>query len=433
MPREGSLPTTHDHPRSLFTLFQRSHEETVVEPITDLCPERLCGESRPGTADRLRSLESDLEVVVQHLLLPDDLRERLPSVDSVWEGFGAGSEPAPGDFHSSSQLTRDVLSRLAADDATAGFQRAGRALDRPHSKPPLLFVHSTLPHGAWRFLPDGRRYPIEGFQYPGLINSRWTGPQWQVDQAFARHVLQVQYVDRLVGALLAKLRERGLFDDAVIVVTADHGTSFRSGQPRRPATAVNIGDIAPVPMFVKYPGQRNGHVDERSVRTVDVLPTIARAAGVRVPWRTDGMPAGQRPVDPDAPVNISHAGEHVLTQPLHSVLAKRDTQDAIETQLLRDGPYAIGPRPELIGRRVTEAAGGRSVPSPYVTGRLGGVKPGVELAVAVDGVIEATTRTYRNGGHTLYAAIVPPETLARDSRVALLEVLPGGGLRPVTE
>jgi hypothetical protein len=430
-PRKGSLPTTRDHPRSLFTLFQGSHRMTVIEPITDLCPERLCGESRPGTADRLRSLESDLEVVVQHLLLPADLREGLPAVDSVWEGFGTGSEPAPGDIHGGSLLMHDVLSRLASDDATAGFQRAIKALDTPGSKPPLLFVHSTLPHGPWRFLPDGRRYPIEGFEYPGLTNTGWAGPQWQVDQGFARHVLQVQYADRLVGALLDKLRASGLWDRAVIVVTADHGASFQTGEPRRPANAANIGDIAPVPFLVKYPGQQQGRVDERAVRTIDVLPTIAAAAGVRLPWKADGMPAGERKVDPSAPIDISHAGEHVLTAPLASVLAKRRQREAVDARLLRDGPYAIGPRPELIGRH---AAAGAGAPrdSPYVTGRVDGVAPETAIAVAVDGVIEATTRAYRKGGHTLYAAIVPPSSLRAGARVALLRILPGGGLRPLT-
>jgi hypothetical protein len=429
-PRRGSLPTTRDHPRSLFTLFERSHELTVVEPITDLCPERLCGSSRPGATDRLRSLESDLEVVVQHLLLPDDLREGLPAVDRVWEGFEAGSEPAPGEIHGGSLLKRDVLSRLAADDATAGFQRASRALGRTGSKPPLIFVHSTLPHGPWRFLPDGRRYPIEGFEYPGLKDIGWTGPQWLVDQGFARHVLQVQYVDRLVGALLDKLRASGLYDRAVVVVTADHGVSFRAGQPRRAANDADVGDIAPVPFFVKYPGQSEGRVDERAVRTIDVLPTIAKAAGVRVPWKADGMPAGDRAVDPGAAIDVSHAGAHVLTLPLATVLAKRRERETVEARLLREGPYAIGPRPELIGRRVAMGAG-EPLAYPFVTGRVQGLAPEAELAIAVDGVIRATTRVYREQGDTVYSALIPPSSLRDGARFAPLQILPGGGLRPV--
>ena len=443
-PRDGELPTTRDHPHSLFTLFERSHELTVVEPITDVCPARLCGADRPGTADRLRSLESDLEVVVQHLLLPADLRDGLPAIDNMWVGFESdsamGSTTGPDEFRSDANLQRDVIARLVRNDATAGFEHAIASVRRRGTRPPLLFLHSTLPHSAWRYLPDGRQYPIEGFEYPGLESPDWVGPQWQVDQSFERHVLQVQYVDRLLGRLLDALRAEGLFDDAVIVIAADHGASFTAGQPRRPAQRSNIGEIAPVPLLVKLPGQRSGRVDDRAVRTIDVLPTIAAAAGAHVPWDADGIPAGERTVDPAAAIDIAHAGEPVLSAPLGSVLAQRSRREDYEARLLRHGLYAIGPRPDLIRRHVDGDAGARplsvdtgsGVLPSLVTGRAGRLAPGAVVAIAVNGRVEATTRAFRQDGRSVYAAMVPPSSLHDGTNaVALLEVLPSGALRPV--
>jgi hypothetical protein len=440
-PEQGRLPTTRDHPRNLFTLFERSHELTVVEPITDLCPERLCEKVRAGIGDRLRSLESDLEVVVQHLLLPEDLRDGLPPIDGVWEGFGRASVTGAGELTGGANLKRDVLARLARDDAVAGFERAIASLDdRDGARPPLLFLHSTLPHGGWRYLPDGRQYPVEGLEYIGLASQGWIGPQWQVDQGFQRHVLQVQYVDTLLGRLLDALRARGLYDDAVIVVAADHGASFVTGKPRRPATRDNLGAIAPVPLFVKLPGQRDGRVDDGAVRTIDVLPTIAAAAGAPVPWRTDGVPASQRRVDPGARIGVSHAGEPAVSEPLSYVLAQRAEREAVEQRLLRDGLYAIGPRPDLLGRRVASPAGVRRVDvdpeSPvlpsFVAGDAGGLRAGAVLAIAVNDRVEATTRVYRDGDRSRYAALVPPESLrAGANTVTVLEALPDGELRPL--
>jgi hypothetical protein len=420
-PEAGRLPTDRDHPRSLFTLFERSHRMTVIEPITDVCPERLCADVRPGTGDRLRSLESDVEVVVQHLLLPEDLRDGLPAIDNVWEGFE--TDAAPGELRGGSNLRRDVLDRLAHDDATAGFERAIASLERRDARPPLLFVHSTLPHGPWRHLPDGREYAIEGVEYPGLATEGWVGPQWQVDQGFQRHVLQVQYADRLLGRLLDALRSSRVLDDAVVVVTADHGASFATGEPRRPANRANLGAIAPVPFFVKAPGQREGRVDDGAVRTIDVLPTIAEAAGVALPWNPDGIPAGERDVDPTASIDVSHAGEPVIAEPLRSVLAKRAAREAIEAQLLRDGVYAIGPRPDLLGRRV--AGGKRLAAAPFVTGEAEALAPGAEIAVAVDGRVVATTRVYRDGGRSRFAALVPADGIvtAFEARGARLRPL----------
>ena len=227
-----------------------------------------------------------------------------------------------------------------------------------------MFLHSTLPHGPWRYLPDGRRYPIDGKEYPGLASKGWTGPQWQVDQGFQRHVLQVQYVDRLLGRLLDALRDRDLFDDAVIVVTSDHGAAFMTGQPRRPANRANVGVIAPVPFFVKLPGQPGGRVDDRAVRTIDVLPTIAKAAGVRVPWKADGIPADEREVDPEAPIDVSHMGNPVLTEALElragEAAGTRGCGGAAAARRrLRDRAEAGADRPPCRGWVRREARDGR--------------------------------------------------------------------------
>jgi hypothetical protein len=179
-----------------------------------------------------------------------------------------------------------------------------------------------------------------------------------------------------------------------------------------------------VPFFVRLPGQRAGRVDDGAVRTVDVLPTIARGAGVTLPWRTDGMPADERAVDPEAPIRVSHAGEPALTAPLGSVLAQRAAREDVEARLLRDGVYAIGPRPELIGRRVDDAPAQDARP-PFLSGEVPGLRPGAELAVAVDGRVEATTRVYRDGDRSLYTALVPG-----DGAVTLLEIR-GDELRPI--
>jgi hypothetical protein len=422
----SALPTTSDYPRSLFTLFERSHDLTVVEPITALCPERLCGSTRPGTWDRLTSLESDLEVVVKQQLYPEDLREGLPAIDRVWEGFEQDQLGGDGELASGANLRRDVLARLHRDNATAGWEKAIAALRDRGAKPQLVFLHSTLPHGPWRFLPDGRQYPTPGNGYLGLAPEGWVGPQWQVDQEFQRHVLQVQYVDRLLGRLLDALP-----DDAVLVVAADHGSAFVSGEPKRPIEPANAGAIAPVPFFVKLPGQTDGRVDDRAVRTMDILPTIAKAAGIRLPWKAQGVPADEREVDPDAAVDVSHQGVHKLTEPLDEIEAQRRERDVVEERLLRDGIYGIGPRPDLLGRSVEP--GSRTItvdpeslllPS-FITGRA---RPDAVVAVAVNGRIAQTTRTYGSR----YAALVPPSSLhAGENTVATYEVQDSGELRLV--
>jgi Sulfatase len=449
MPEEGDLPTSTHHPDSLFTLFRRSHELAVVEPITDVCPAALCPEARPPVRARLSALADDLTIVAEHLLLPDDLRDGLPSIDRGWMGFGSESEGFGGieARGSRDKLVGRLVERLRADDAAAGFARVAAALDRPSARPPLIFMHSSLPHGPARFLPDGRGYAIHRRAYPGYVREHWTRRQWLVDQAFQRHMLQARYADRLVGRLLDKVRAAGLYDDAMILVTADHGVSFRAGESRRRVTAATMPDVALVPFIAKAPGQREPRVDDGAVRTVDALPTIAEAAGVRVPWRTDGMPADERPVECGASIAVTGEGRPGRPEALGPILERQRERDAYEARLLRRGEYAIGPRPDLIGRsfdgagraRATVdapdgfdiAAGARVLPA-LVSGDVTGLPDDTPIAIAVNGRVVATTRVFPPGQ---YVAMIPPESLrpgANDVAVLDDRLRKIGGNRPIT-
>jgi hypothetical protein len=449
LPEAGALPTSGDHPRSLFTLFSRSHRMTVVEPLTDVCPQDLCDEVRPPAATRLRALAADLRVVAVHLLLPDDLREGLPRVDQSWEGFTDEPEgPPPADPNAKaarSELIEGLRGRLRSNDSGAGFERVTDAVGRVQDRPPLLFMHSTLPHAPWRHLPDGRIYEVEG-SYPRL-GAPDEDRQWLLDQSFQRHILQAQYVDALLGRLLRRLRANGLYDRAVVVVTSDHGASFGAGEPRRALTAGNLSAIAAVPFIVKYPGQREGRVADQAVRTIDVLPTIAKAAGVRVPWKTEGMPADERSAADPSSLAVSRAVGRGETQSLGRVLAARKERDAHEARLLRHGVFAVGPRPDLIGRPVRAVApatagvsatidGARGyedveVDAPvvpaFVTGEVRGLARSTVIAVAVNGRIEATSNLLREGEHLKYGALIRPAALRPGAnRLTVLALTPDG-------
>ena len=48
-----------------------------------------------------------------------------------------------------------------------------------------------------------------------------------------RYLLQLGFVDRLLGRLVARLKSQGMYDDTLIVVTADHGFAWQVGVPTR--------------------------------------------------------------------------------------------------------------------------------------------------------------------------------------------------------
>jgi hypothetical protein len=438
-PREGDLPIAADHPQSLFSLLSRSHRLSVVEPITDVCPTDLCAEDRPGMANRLTSLAKDLRVVSLHLLLPDDLDEDLPPIDRDWQGFENEAIGPRATREQRRRFIEEVFERIGNDDPPARFEQTIDAVGEPGTRPPLLFLHTSIPHIPWHYTPEGKRYETR-VSLPGVIDGTWVGPQWLADQGFQRHLLQTEYADRLLGDLLARLRETDLYDRALIVVMADHGVSFKAGDRRRRPTPTNVHDVANIPLLIKRPGQGKGGIEDTAVRTIDVLPTIADELGLRLREPVDGVRVGERDAAPETEIDVPDSWELGTTTTFGEFLRQRAQRRRDERSLLAAADYdafAMGPRPELVGRRVGAVRAGDGqveledpgqfedvdLDAPllpiWVSGTVTALPGGSELAVVVNGRVAATTRVDRGR----FGALMPPRALrSGDNRVEVLEI-----------
>jgi GNAT superfamily N-acetyltransferase len=341
-PQGGEFPVYTDHRQNLFTLFGGATHLHVADAETHLCPPSLCPNLEGSLGHRTAALAEDTGVVYLHELLPNDLTGGIPSIANGWGNFlGDASK------HNDPGRIDPVFLRSLQPQASQG----------------LWYLHLLLPHSPWAYLPSGERYDVRAA--PGWGSDEvWSSNQAAVDQYWQRHLLQLGYADRVLGRLLHRLRTSGLYDRAVLVVTADHGVSFRAGQKRRPLSEANRQDIAYVPLFVKTPGQRRGRVVAKAARTTDILPTLAGASGVRIPWHVDGHSLlGPRPAEPTV-ILVKDKGKR-FTVPAAGLLRLR--RQALRRQLRLFGSgepgsslFAVGPDRGLLGhpfrggRRVTD-------------------------------------------------------------------------------
>jgi hypothetical protein len=374
-------------------------------------------------------------VVYAHVVLPTGLEDDVPSISQGWGGFTGGDA---GD---------EVLALLGSGGRPARFDAWVRSI-HPSSRPALNFKHVLLPHVPWEYLPDGRRYS------PVTLDERAASKEpFLVRQNYQRHLLQLGFTDRVLGRLIARLRETGLWDRALVVITADHGVSFRVGQfDRRAVTPENVQDIAPVPLFIKAPGQRSGRVSTRPVETVDILPTIAEDLGLRMPWKVDGRPADRLPPGRPGADMVTRAWE-----PLRIGTAgldrRREAAVARKAELFGSGHgppglYAGTAHRDLLGRPVSalRPAPGRAasasidaasalgdvrpdgVVPAQVTGRITGAGHGRhDLAVAVNGRVATVSQSFPWKGTQRFSAMVPAQAFRPGSnRVEVLLVAATG-------
>ena len=278
-PDRSWLPTTVDYPNTLFTLLQDTYQMQVFESSTALCPEAVCpDDGQPQTAfRRFSSLLQDVAIVYLHIILPEDLTHGLPVVTQTWKNFGKNETRQE-------QQTWDEWR-----DRGKRFAEAVALLSQMDS-PLFFFSHPLLPHLPWEYFPTGRRYMSSGMSIPGLDIKKevWRDNEDLVLQGYRRHLLQVGFTDTLLGNLLRQLRTLGLYDQSLIVVTADHGASFRAKTSRRSDVGPYPGDVTRVPLFIKAPYQRIGQRSDRPAKTIDILPTIADILGIAVPWPVNG-------------------------------------------------------------------------------------------------------------------------------------------------
>ena len=339
------------------------------------------------------------------------------------------------------------------------FERWVRSV-RAGSRPTFWMKHVLLPHGPYLYLPSGAQTrPRPRDLLPGMNTTPGFHDEFLTRHNEQRYLLQLGYADRLLGRLVRRLHQQGIYDDALIVVTADHGYAWESGvQTRRSVNASNVEELTPIPFFVKRPGQERGTVSDAYVRTLDVASTMAGVLGYELGYRDDGVSAfgaqarRRRRVSltvRDFSSVVSISGRR--WQALRRKVIRRRLRDfgSGELATLFTG---IGPNRSLVGRAtdsLARVAGGSRARSSIVqdqrfahvrrasgvvpaqiAGDLRGGQAGAkrDLAVAVNGRVEAVGRSFYLAGDAIeHFAFNVPEAALREGRnkVEVFEVVAG--------
>jgi len=177
--------------------------------------------------------------------------------------------------------------RLATRPALAWL----RTVDK--SKPVFLWVHLFPPHApyaapaSWLGLFD----PSDDARTLADTAPHWGYTMGDVSPALAqtlddRYDESVRYVDHYAGAFLERALQL-LGPDTVVVVTADHGESFRHGYGAHTGPGL-YDEIIHIPLIIKLPGQTRGTRCDALSEQVDIAPTLARLAGITPPPLWEG-------------------------------------------------------------------------------------------------------------------------------------------------
>jgi arylsulfatase len=219
---------------------------------------------------------------------------------------GISFNPVVADATGFTQGFEDFVEREAGSPFNL-YPDIARGIERIHAwleddgVPQLVYFQPMNTHGPY-LVPESAastllgRPPDDRFRYygspmaeilAGEVAKRSEVTPEYVKSAIERYDTAIRYSTDALGAFLETLEAQGKLDEALVVVTADHGDEFfEHGGFSHGYTLYD--EVIRVPLIVKLPGQREARRVPDRVTLMDVMPTIAEAVGAPAPVGLDG-------------------------------------------------------------------------------------------------------------------------------------------------
>jgi len=265
-----------------------------------------------------------------------------------------GSENKPGTGVATPDGRKQWAPQLLADDVQRYLDERGKDRNRPF----FLYYTLNLPHANNE---AGVNSPLgHGMETPSY--GEFAARDWpDVEKGFAS---AMKFVDREVGAVMAKLKALGLEDDTIVMFSSDNGPHQEGGHKvaffqsndgltgmKRDLTEGGVRE----PFIVRWPSKiKPGTISEHVSGFQDFLPTAADLAGTKVTAECDGISflptlLGQKDQQKQHPYLFWYASEKggkrsVLKWPwklLHLNTGSADSSDESENTAAKKRPAAV--------------------------------------------------------------------------------------------
>jgi len=210
------------------------------------------------------------------------------------------------DYLSSKGLYGYSVAEQVNTSALSWLEENGRG------NPFFLFLHYFDPHHPYlpedlgtdpKHIPDGigKRYRKDYVNYIDMERDLIDSVRWgrkpllpdERDYLINNYDREISELDKKIGDIFKKLRELDLYDDTLIIVTADHGESF--GEHNLMLHGVHLyEDNIHVPLIIKYPfcDTQKGFIDY-PVSLTGIVPTLCSYLSIPTPDSIQGAPFNQ--------------------------------------------------------------------------------------------------------------------------------------------
>lgn len=160
-------------------------------------------------------------------------------------------------------------------------------IEKIEKKPFFLYLHYLDPHEPYRVpLPFYKHFntnyigKVTGDLHLGYSEKSGDHPSLNYFKTNSSELEQLKlfydnciyYCDNQIGILFDKLKEKNIYDNSIIVISADHGEMFLEHGYFEHSNGL-YSELINVPLIIRIPGLNNIILDEY-IQTIDIFPTI---------------------------------------------------------------------------------------------------------------------------------------------------------------
>lgn len=201
---------------------------------------------------------------------------RLNSLDKIFHADGYKMIVSIDEVLSAIVPAGDDLVRLDTDkklwnqiEIGSTLQQAEKVLDAPESLARPVFLYAQ-PKNVHQFARN---------DVPSPTSQHWQAP----DGMSIRISYEVHWVDKCLGEFFSYLKQRGMYDNSIIIVTSDHGDATGEFGRMSHSTAI-WPEVMRVPLIIHLPAKMREHLvydDTRLSTLTDLAPTLYYLLGHR--------------------------------------------------------------------------------------------------------------------------------------------------------
>ena len=120
-----------------------------------------------------------------------------------------------------------------------------------------------------------------------IMNLTYAMPENDRRHLISQYDGGIAYLDSQIGKLLSRLKELGLYETSLIIITSDHGECFGERNLINHGVSVYQDQIY-IPLIIKYPNNNQGHIVDDLTSVVDLVPTILDVLNYEIPKGLQG-------------------------------------------------------------------------------------------------------------------------------------------------